>query len=169
MVSTAMTAGLICALVVVIAVTVVVVIRMLRLYRELVDLKAEHGELRTDHETYKAAFTRTDGDVTRARAHSLATAGGTIRGNAAQHLAPFMPEMAARFVAGDWRFLGSPIDFVVFDGLTSGELTSVVLVEVKTNRDGLSPKQRAIRDAVDHSLVRLEFVTLPMLPPDLTT
>ena len=70
----------------------------------------------------------------------------------------------------DWRFLGSPIDFVIFEGLTSGELTSVVLVEVKTTRDGLPPAQRAIRDAVDGGLglVRLEFVTLRMLPPRLT-
>ena len=63
-----------------------------------------------------------------------------------------MPEMLDRFEPGDWRFLGSPIDFIVFDGLTAGLVTQNVLVEVKTN-DSLSRKQAVIKASIDAGAV----------------
>ena len=46
------------------------------------------------------------------------------------------------------RFLGSPVDFVVFDGLETGTVRQVVFVEVKTGGAGLSERERLVRDAV---------------------
>lgn len=107
-----------------------------------------------EHATYKATYTRTDDQEKAARGHSVATSAGVVRGNAAQHLAPFMPEMLDRFQPGDWRFLGSPIDFIVFDGLTSDLVTQIVLVEVKTNAT-LSKKQAVIKASIDAGAIPL--------------
>jgi predicted Holliday junction resolvase-like endonuclease len=49
----------------------------------------------------------------------------------------------------DVRFLGSPIDLVVFDGLAEGQLRRVVFVEVKTGRSRLTGRERSVRDAVE--------------------
>lgn len=48
----------------------------------------------------------------------------------------------------DVRFLGSPIDLVVFDGLAEGQVRRVVFLEVKTGRAGLTGRERSVRDAV---------------------
>lgn len=48
----------------------------------------------------------------------------------------------------DARFLGSPVDFVIFDGLTEGRLERIVFLEVKTRQGALTSRERAIRDVV---------------------
>jgi predicted Holliday junction resolvase-like endonuclease len=50
----------------------------------------------------------------------------------------------------DVRFLGSPIDLVVFDGLAEGRLRSIVFVEVKTGGSTLTARERWVREIVEH-------------------
>jgi predicted Holliday junction resolvase-like endonuclease len=58
----------------------------------------------------------------------------------------------------DARFLGSPVDLIVFDGLADDEVRRVVLVEVKTGNAGLTSRERLVRDAVRAG--RVEWVEL---------
>lgn len=67
-------------------------------------------------------------------------------GKVVEQFVPYLP--AFPFNPRDARFLGSPIDLVVFDGLTEGEVRRVVFVEVKTGTSDLSTRERLVRDAV---------------------
>ncbi len=67
-------------------------------------------------------------------------------GKMTEHLVPYLPGFA--FDARDARFIGSPIDLVVFDGLSAGELQRIVFVEIKTGASSLSTRERHVRDAV---------------------
>lgn len=98
---------------------------------------------------YRALYTHTDRDVADARAHSVATSKGSTLGQAAEHLAPFLPELTENFAPGDWRFLGSPVDFVVFDGLCNDATQRVLLVEVKSGAPRLNSRQEQLRTAID--------------------
>jgi predicted Holliday junction resolvase-like endonuclease len=131
------------------------------------------------HAVHRAMYTATPEDVRKAREHSVKTSRGATRGLAAEHLAPYFPEMVAAFTAGDWRFLGTPVDFVVFDGLSDGRLERIVLVEVKSGNDAkLNERQVALRAAVNAGTARLEWLTVrgprpsarhgrgSLLPPD---
>jgi predicted Holliday junction resolvase-like endonuclease len=110
---------------------------------------------------YRESHPHTRDDLAAARSHSVATSKGTTRGMAAEHLAPFFPEMVEQFAPGDWRFLGSPVDFVVFDGLGDDAVIRLVLVEVKSGKDrSLSVRQSALRAAVDAGTLRVEWMTL---------
>jgi predicted Holliday junction resolvase-like endonuclease len=48
----------------------------------------------------------------------------------------------------DVRFLGSPIDLVIFDGLAEGRLRRIVFLEIKTGRSGLTHRERCVRDVI---------------------
>lgn len=111
---------------------------------------------------YRAIYMATSADVEAARAHSVATSKGSTLGQVAEHLAPWLPEMTERFSPGDWRFLGSPIDFVVFDGLGDGAVERVVFVEVKSGSPRLSARQAQIRSAIVSGELRVEWMTLRM-------
>jgi predicted Holliday junction resolvase-like endonuclease len=50
----------------------------------------------------------------------------------------------------DVRFLGSPVDLVVFDGLAEGRLRSIVFVEVKSGGSTLTARERWVREIVEH-------------------
>src|SRR5574337_600502 len=56
-----------------------------------------------------------------------------IRGMVTQHLRPFFPDFA--YSPKDARFLGTPIDLIVFDGLSEGAVRNVVFIEVKKGEE----------------------------------
>jgi predicted Holliday junction resolvase-like endonuclease len=78
---------------------------------------------------------------------SLAVTAGKVY----EQLVPYLPNFP--FNPKDVRFLGSPVDFVVFDGLSAGDVTRIVFVEVKTGDAALSSRERRVRDAVQASRV----------------
>ena len=81
-----------------------------------------------------------------ARKDAVTRSTAVTRGQAFEHLAPFTDDFG--YHPRDARFLGSPIDFVVFDGLDDSDVREIVFVEVKTGRSRLSPRERAVRNAV---------------------
>lgn len=81
-----------------------------------------------------------------------------LHGLAAEQLAPFLPGF--NYLPSDARFLGSPIDYVVFDGLADGDDVEIVLLEVKTGGAHLSERERRVRRAVDEGRVRYEVLRL---------
>jgi len=74
---------------------------------------------------------------------SLAVTAGKVH----EQLVPYLPEFG--FNPKDARFLGSPVDLVIFDGLSDGAVRRVVFVEVKTGGAGLTGRERQVRDAID--------------------
>lgn len=64
------------------------------------------------------------------------------------------------FEPSDCRFIGSPIDFLVFDGLLYDDVKKVVFVEVKTGKSRLTVRERSVRKAVEENRVQWKTVTL---------
>src|SRR5919109_2111453 len=67
-------------------------------------------------------------------------------GKVHEQLVPYLPEFG--FNPKDARFLGSPVDLLVFDGLDDGELRRVVFLEIKTGGSTLTGRERQVRDVV---------------------
>jgi predicted Holliday junction resolvase-like endonuclease len=89
---------------------------------------------------WKARYTR------QIRQDAVRRSQATVVGLVHEQLLPYLPEFA--FNAKDARFLGSPIDLIVFDGLDSGQLRQIVFVEVKTGNATLTSRERQIREAI---------------------
>ena len=79
-------------------------------------------------------------------------------GKVSEQLVPLLPGFA--FNPKDVRFLGSPVDLVVFDGLCDGEVREVVFLEVKTGAATLSGRERQVRDAIVEKRVRWDELRL---------
>lgn len=96
----------------------------------------------------------------RIREDSVRRSQAVVIGKTTEHLLPFFPDFP--FSPKDVRFLGSPVDLVVFDGLDEGRLRDVVFVEVKTGASAtLTTRERRIRDAVEAGRVRFQEVRAP--------
>lgn len=93
------------------------------------------------HAVYRSTHGYTEGDIASARRDALVRSRNVVSGKVQEHLVPFFPEFLGMFNPRDARFLGSPIDFVVFTGLDEGEeCREVVLVEVKTGKSPLTKR-----------------------------
>jgi predicted Holliday junction resolvase-like endonuclease len=85
-------------------------------------------------------------------------------GKVAEQLVPFFPEF--RFNPRDARFLGAPVDLVVFDGLAEGRVRRVVFIEVKTRGARLTARERLVREAVEAGRVEWLELRAGTGPPD---
>ncbi|MBX3722194.1 MAG: hypothetical protein KF713_10185 [Turneriella sp.] len=88
------------------------------------------------------------------RRAALARSRAVIGGNFSEQLAPFFPDFP--FDPTEARFVGKPVDFLVFRGLSSGRVDSVVFVEVKSGSSRLNRNESALREAIEAR--RVEFV-----------
>jgi len=67
-------------------------------------------------------------------------------GKITEHITPYLPDFP--YNPKDARFIGSPIDLVVFNGLDNGDVKEVVFIEIKTGSSSLSARERRVRDAI---------------------
>ena len=108
-------------------------------------------EMERRFDSYKATWEKSIREDAAKRSQS------TTIGKVTEHFVPYLPDFA--YNPKDARFLGSPIDFVVFDGLSEGEVRSVVFVEVKTGEgSSLSARERRVRSAVEDKRVSWEML-----------
>ena len=83
-----------------------------------------------------------------------------IKGLVAEQIVPFLEDF--KYNPADARFIGAPIDYVIFDGYSdkSDEIT-VVLADIKTGkRADLTSAQRKIRNAANEKRVKWETIHL---------
>jgi predicted Holliday junction resolvase-like endonuclease len=80
------------------------------------------------------------------RADAVRRSAAVVSGKVSEHLAPYMPGFP--YDPRDARFLGAPIDLLVFDGMNDDDLREIVFLEVKARGSTLTTRERRIRDAV---------------------
>src|SRR5574341_408237 len=86
-------------------------------------------------------------------------------GKMTEHMIPYMPGFG--FNPSDARFIGSPIDLVVFDGLGNDEVKKIVFVEIKTGTSTLSTRERLVRDAIIEKRVEWIEMKVNLESPDI--
>jgi predicted Holliday junction resolvase-like endonuclease len=80
------------------------------------------------------------------RADAVQRSEAITAGKVHEQLLPYLPDFP--YNPKDVRFLGSPTDLVVFDGLAEGQVKRIVFLEVKTGSSGLTARERSVRDAI---------------------
>jgi len=97
-------------------------------------------------------------DVKEQRADAVKRSRSVIEGQVFEQLVPHFPEW--KHTPSDARFLGSPIDFVVFEGMSTGKPDKVVLVEVKKGSSTTTPLQNKIKKLIKEGKVEWETLKL---------
>ena len=86
-----------------------------------------------------------------------------IKGRIAEHMVPMLSDIF-KHNPSDARFIGAPIDYLIFDGYTSvkdgnsDEEITVVLADIKTGNATLNRTERKIKEAVEKGRVRWETI-----------
>ncbi len=83
-----------------------------------------------------------------------------LGGKFVEQLAPYLHEF--KYDPTEARFIGSPIDLIVFPGLATGDPKEIVIMEIKTGKNcQLTPQQRKISQLVEEGMVRWELIQKP--------
>lgn len=119
-------------------------------------LETARSEAQVQVEQWKAEYSQS------IRQDAIQKSQAVTLGKVTEHFIPYLPDFV--YNPKDARFLGSPVDFIVFDGLSDGEIKSVVFIEVKTGASALTTRERRIRDAIQCG--KVQWVELrPKLDP----
>lgn len=102
-------------------------------------------------------------EVTHVRRSTVDRSRAVLKGKMAEQMAPLLPGFT--YWPADARFLGDPIDYVVFDGYsackdnhTDGSDIEVVILDIKQGKSMLTREQRRVAEAVAAGRVRFEVV-----------
>ncbi|MDO8511601.1 MAG: Holliday junction resolvase-like protein [Nanoarchaeota archaeon] len=90
---------------------------------------------------------------------SIERSRASLGGQFSEQLAPYLPNF--KYKPTECKFLGKPVDLLVFEGLDEKEVTEIVFVEVKSGGSELNTVQRKIRDAVKAGRVRWDEYRIP--------
>ena len=125
-----------------------------------------NGRVKAEYERYIAELELDHQQaLTSAQKRSVNTSRAVLKGKMAEQLAPIMPEF--QYLPSDAKFLGDPVDYVVFDGYTDlrdgegrAEDIEVVLIDIKSGGARLTKGQQAIAQAIAQGRVRFETVRI---------
>lgn len=123
----------------------------------LIDLRAS-----LKFEQWKNAYSK------QIRREAIAGSQAAVAGRVFERVAPYLPGFG--YNPRDVRFVGDPVDFVVFDGLSEGNVRNVVFVEVKTGDGELNGNERRVKAAIVERRVEWSLFRMsdgqPTLPDD---
>lgn len=100
--------------------------------------------------------------VISARRQSAEQSRAVLKGKMAEQMAPLLPGFA--YWPADARFLGDPIDYIVFNGYSAvkdegaEDEVEIVILDIKQGKSMLTNGQRQIAKAVEAGRVRFEVV-----------
>ena len=98
-------------------------------------------------------FFRNQCDKEKLRKDAVKRSKAVINGQVAEQIAPFLPDFPAN--PSDARFIGKPVDFIMFSGLSENEkIDEILFVEVKTGKSLLSEREKEVKKAIEQRKVR---------------
>jgi len=128
--------------------------------------QTRNGKIKAEYERYIAELQLEHQQaLSDAQKRSVNTSRAVLKGKMAEQFAPILPEF--QYLPSDAKFLGDPVDYVVFDGYTDfrdGDGTAddieVILLDIKSGGARLSKGQQAIAQAVREGRIRFETLRI---------
>ena len=74
-----------------------------------------------------------------------------LSGQFSEQIAPYLPNFP--YKPTEVRFIGKPIDFIVFEGMDEKKIDEVVFVEVKSGQSQLSRVEKNLKLAIENKKI----------------
>ena len=82
-----------------------------------------------------------------------------LGGHFSEQLAPFLPNF--KYLPTECRFMGKPIDLIVFKGMDNKEIEEIVFVEVKSGKSKITSVEKSLKKAIENKKVKWEEYRVP--------
>ena len=93
------------------------------------------------------------------RKEAILKSRAVLGGQFTENLAPYLPDFP--YLPTECRFIGKPIDFIVFNGMDDKKINEIVFVEVKSGKAKLSSQEKNLKETIDKKKVRFEEYKVP--------
>jgi len=100
-----------------------------------------------------------ENEIPNYRKDAIMKSRAVLGGQFSEQLAPYLPNFD--YLPTECKFLGKPIDFIVFKGMDEKKIDEVVFVEVKSGNAKLNEHERNLKDAIDKKKVQWVEYRIP--------
>jgi len=100
-----------------------------------------------------------DDKIPKEREDAIKQSRAVLSGQFSEQIAPYLPDFP--FNPTEARFMGKPIDFVVFKGMDEKKIEEIVFVEVKSGQSQLSKIEKSLKSAVENKKVSWHEYKVP--------
>ena len=94
------------------------------------------------------------GEIESNRKDAIRRSRAVLSGQFSEQIAPFLPGF--KYSPTECRFIGKPVDFIVFKGSDGREIEEVIFVEVKSGNSKLSSVEKSLKLAIEEGRVSFE-------------
>ncbi len=118
-------------------------------------VRAEAIQMREEAQKLKEELNQR---ILNARKESVQKSRDVVAGKVSEQLAPYFPSF--RYNPREARFIGTPIDIIVFNGIDDGKLKNIVFIEVKTGGSKMTDREKLVKEAIESGRVAFELMVI---------
>ena len=85
------------------------------------------------------------------RKQAIIQSRAVIGGQFSEQLAPYLPGF--NYLPTECKFIGKPIDFLVFKGMDNKNIEEVIFVEIKSGKSKVSPQEKNLKKVIENKRV----------------
>ena len=82
-----------------------------------------------------------------------------LSGQFSEQIAPYLPNFP--FKPTEARFIGKPVDFIIFKGMDERKIEEVIFVEVKSGKSQLSNVEKTLKEAIQNKKISWSEYRVP--------
>ena len=100
-----------------------------------------------------------EAEIPNHRKDAIMKSRAVLGGQFSEQLAPYLPNF--KYLPTECKFLGKPIDFLVFRGMDEKKIDEVVFVEVKSGNAKLNQHEKNLKETIEKKRVRWVEYRIP--------
>lgn len=100
-----------------------------------------------------------EGELPGYRKEAVLRSRSVIGGQFSEQLAPYLPDF--QYLPTECKFMGKPIDFIVFKGMDEKKIDEVIFVEVKSGNAKLNGHEKNLKETIEKKRVRWVEYRIP--------
>ena len=93
------------------------------------------------------------------RQEAIMRSRAVLGGHFSENLAPYLPDFP--FLPTECRFIGKPIDFIVFKGADEKKIDEVIFVEVKSGNSKINNHEKNLKETINKKKVKWVEYRIP--------
>lgn len=93
------------------------------------------------------------------RANAINRSRASLGGKFSENLSPYFPNFP--FHPTEMRWLGSPVDYIVFKGMDNDVINEIVFLEIKSGKSVLTAREKQIKKLIEEKKVSWKEYKVP--------
>ncbi len=98
-------------------------------------------------------------EIHKHRQDAIMRSRAVLGGHFSENLAPYLPGFL--YLPTECKFIGKPIDFIVFKGMDKKKINEVIFVEVKSGDAKLNSQEKNLKEVISKKKVKFEEYRIP--------